>query len=110
MIVKDGVMINGLHPKMQIANCKVAVIYAKRGKEFRLTGCVEYRGAKSKSLHPKGRACDWGVHCFDGEADMKDVRDEIDNALGPDYDVILELKGPESHIHGEYDPSNPKVI
>jgi len=105
VIVKDGTTILGLHPKMQIANCKVAVIYAKHGYKFRLTAGIDLFGHMKGSLHPRGRACDWGVQGLD-IIQAKDLRDEIDAALGPDFDVLLE----DDHIHGEYDPDNPKVI
>ena len=105
MIVKDGTTLLGLHPKMQIANCIVAVIYFKNGFKFRLTAGVDQFGHSAKSFHPKGRACDWGIQGLSIQQ-VKDLRDEIDLKLGPDYDIVLE----KDHIHGEYDPDNPKVI
>ena len=105
MKIKNGVMIFGLHPEMQRANCIASVLYSKYGKELVLTSGVEYRGGNG-SLHEKGRACDYRIRFFEDQTTKESVACELTELLGNDFDVILEA----DHIHCEYDPDDAKII
>lgn len=106
MNLKKGVVLVGLHSMMIIACAKAAVIWAKHGKELTVTDAVCPR---KSGFHPKGRACDYRVNRFAKPLQMV-LRQELANALGNDYDVILHGKGSSIHIHVEFDPTNPKII
>ena len=103
MNVKDGVILYGLHPKMQIANCIATRIWFEFNQTLVITEGVIIRAT---GFHPLGRACDYRTRYFDDAQEKRDVAVELQNALGNDYDVVLE----SDHIHCEYDPDNPKVI
>jgi len=106
MRLKTGVIITGLHAKMQIANAKAAVIWARHGKELVITDGIV---ARKSGFHPLGRACDYRVNIFAKPLQML-LRDELAVELGNHYDVILHGEGDEIHIHCEFDPDNPKII
>ena len=104
MKLKNGVSLYGLHPKMQVANGIAAVIYQEAGQELVVTAGLDGKHGDN-SLHYKGRACDYRTWYFSDEQ-KKEVVQELARRLGDDYDVVLEA----THIHCEYDPTNPKVI
>lgn len=57
------------------------------------------------TLHPSGNAIDlrvWGMT----RSEQYQARDRLKKLLGPDYDVVVELKKP--HIHVEFDPKPKK--
>lgn len=105
MKLKNGVIITGLHSKMQIANAKAAVIWSRNKQELVITEGVCYR--KEGGFHPLGRACDYRIRYFPTSL-WSQIRQELQDELGNDYDVILEVK--KRHIHVEYDVDNPKII
>lgn len=103
--VKDNsVNLYGLHPMMQIANMKAAVIWHGYGLDLVITSGNDSKHMPG-SLHYHGRACDYRIWGMSDEI-VHDVVNLLKQKLGPDYDVVLE----KDHIHCEYDPSNPKVI
>lgn len=104
MHLKEFVNIHGLHPKMQIANCRAAVVWFRHDQELVITSGLEGTHSE-KSLHYRGRACDYRTSYFSREKALV-VAEELRQVLGPDYDVVVE----NTHIHCEYDPSNPKII
>lgn len=104
--LKSGVVLVGLHQMMQVANAKAAVIWYQNECELTITEGVCPR---KSGFHPKGRACDYRVNCY-SKAVQRDLREELADELGNDYDVILHGEGDSIHIHCEYDPINPKII
>jgi len=106
MKLKNGVIITGLHAKMQIANAKAAVIWSKYGHELVITEAIVIRNS---GFHPLGRASDYRVNYFTHEIQQQVAR-ELQEELGSDYDVILHGDGDSIHVHCEYDPDNPKII
>ena len=100
MKVKAGTTIRGLNPEMQIANAKASVIYRQHNQELWITAGVDPTGHTDTSFHPKGDACDWRTRYFKDQAEKIAVRDELQEELGYDYDVVLE----SDHIHCEFDP------
>jgi hypothetical protein len=105
MKIADGVNLYGLHPKMQIANCILAVLFYRNGVYPMLITSANDKTHSDGSLHYKSRACDyriWGIIEGRRVQFAQACRDE----LGSEYDVVLK----PDHLHIEYDPSNPKVI
>lgn len=103
MKLKPGVRLKGLSPQMVLAAMVVDDLYKKRGLE-----CVITSGNDSKhmlgSLHYSGNALDFRTHYQELNHLEIDLRDEIRECLGPDFDVVLEGVGtPGEHIHLEYD-------
>lgn len=105
MNIESNVNLIGLHPMMQIANCKMAVIFYQFGIYTpTITSAID--GIHSAgSLHKKGRACDYRVWGLTNEQQVE-LRLKAEDVLGNSYDVVLE----PNHLHIEYDPDNPKVI
>ena len=99
MIVKEGTTLRGLQPAMQLANCAAELVWNRHGKECVITAGVEF-GHSRGSKHPDGDACDYRTRYFRDQAEKERVRNELAQALGTDYDVVLE----SDHIHCEYDP------
>jgi hypothetical protein len=95
--------VDGIKPEALIIWMVASQVYRDWG--FRECVLTEGTGAhddKPGSLHPDGYAVDLrtrGMSVFVANA----IAGEIDNRLGPDYDVFFE-GGPAPHIHGEYDP------
>lgn len=99
-----GVNLIGLHPKMQLCNCILTVLYYQFDQVLVITSAVD--GVHTKgSLHPKGRACDYRIWYFT-EEQLEELVRAINKALGPGYDVVMEA----DHLHIEYDPDDPKAI
>ncbi len=105
MKTKKGVILHGLHPMMQIANAKATLVWWQNGEELVITEAVITR---KTGLHPEGKACDYRIWYFvdyDDELDVGKVYEVaamLQEALGDDYDVIVELD--KWHIHCEWDP------
>jgi hypothetical protein len=102
MKLKPGVKLTDLVPQMVLAARIIEGVYDNYRCE-----CVITSGNDSKhganSLHYKGRALDFRTKNYAG--DKRALRDEIKEALGDDFDVILEdLGGVNEHIHTEYEP------
>ena len=115
MIVKKGASIEGTSPKIKHAIEVVDKIYLAHGID---QGVVVTSGTegqpgdgvhKHDSLHYTGNAFDCRIWVFKkvstGATDMtkvKAVAKQIREALGKDYDVLVE----SDHIHIEYDPKS----
>ncbi len=100
MKIKRGVRIDGLHPKMRKVRIEANRIWAKYGKELVITSGREMARHSAGSLHYDLRALDLRTRYFKSEEEKIKVRNELAEALGEEYDVVLEV----SHIHAEYDP------
>lgn len=96
--IKEGVDFAMLDPRIIPAVWKCHAIYDQYGKP-----CVITSGRDSKhscmSKHYFGMAVDLRTRFFSESQKIK-VSTEIRDALGKDFDVILE----SDHIHVEYDP------
>ncbi len=103
-MIKSGVDLRGLTPQMAIAYtiaCKVYGQYA----------CVITSGSDSKhgpnSLHYSGQALDLRTNNLPPQA-VQSIVDRLKEALGAQFDVVLE----SDHIHLEWDvkekPTNPE--
>ena len=102
MRLKAGVKLTDLAPQVVLAAFIVGRIY----DSYRCD-CVVTSGNDSKhganSLHYRGRALDFRTKNYTG--DKQALRDEIKEALGEEFDVLLEdPDGDNEHLHVEYDP------
>lgn len=95
--IKHDVDLRGIQPQMAIAIAIAASVYAARGggSDLMITSGVEGTHMVG-SLHYKGLAVDLRMP----SANRTAVRDALADALGPQFDVILEA----DHVHLEYDP------
>lgn len=104
MKLKAGVRLTDLCPQMVLG----AVIVERVFDAFRAE-CVITSANDSKhgemSWHYKGRALDFRTKYDSMNGQEQALRDSIKEALGQDFDVVLEAVGtPNEHIHVEYDP------
>lgn len=96
MRLKPGVRLLGLRPEMW------AVVLAARELWHPVTLTSAVEGTHSPgSHHYKGYALDLRTHGLSVEP--QDARQMLQEALGGDFQVILE----EDHLHVEFDPQEP---
>ena len=104
MRFKHGVKLADLKPQMALGAVVVRDVYAALDPNC---SCTMTSANDSKhgdgSLHYYGKALDFRTHDFSG--DKARLRAEVKDALGPDFDVVLEGVGtPNEHLHVEWDP------
>jgi len=102
MKIKPGVRVFGLRPEMVLALVICESIYRKHGVEVVITAGIEGKH-KRGSFHYAGAAADIRIWNLPETVQPVSVRNEIADALGPDFDVVLE----SDHIHVEFDPKDP---
>ena len=88
----SGLCIETIHAIMQCL-----YVFKKLGYSTMTITSANDGDHKTRSLHYEGRAFDVRTR---NVTDVFALRDEIQELLGPDYDVILEV----DHIHVEHDP------
>ena len=107
-MLKPGVDIQGLQPQMVLAFAIIQPIYHRMGYECVITAACDGKHL-TNSLHYKGLALDFRIKhviSIDKPRLIKDIKD----ALGQDFDVLLEDAGtPNEHAHVEHDPK-PRTI
>ena len=96
--LKPGVRFEGIHSRVIEALPILDRIYTSFGRELVITSARDGQHMKG-SLHYEGKALDLRTFYFT-PLKRQEVHFEIRNALGPDFDVILE----KDHIHLELDP------
>lgn len=104
MKIKHGVSLKDFTPQMALAACVVREVYRELDPSC---SCTITSANDSKhsatSWHYKGFALDFRTHDFKG--DKQELLHALREALGPEFDVLLEGEGtPNEHIHVEYDP------
>lgn len=96
--LKDGsVQPVDLHPKLTWAIFQAERVYFKHDKRMVITSLNDGKHMQG-SKHYEGKAMDlriWGL-----ESKLEQVKKELQDALGKDFDVVLE----GDHFHIEYDP------
>lgn len=100
--LKQGVRIGGLRPEVVVALIVVEGIFREEQKDAIITSMTD--GVHSRrSLHYSGAAFDCRIrHIPDSQDKWEWITKRIQDALGVDFQVILERMGP--HIHIEYQP------
>jgi len=95
MLIKAGVDISRLRPEIRKKLNEIArIVWETEHQELVITST--YEGSHSEgSLHYANLAVDIRIYKHGLE-----LRSDLRNKLGSDYDVILEA----DHIHIEYDP------
>ena len=97
-MIKSSVDLRGLQPQMCIAYLIASRCYEKHGYTCVITSASDSKHGPN-SLHYCGKALDIRTrHVL--EVIKPALRDEIADALGPQFDVVLE----SDHIHLEFDP------
>lgn len=97
---KQGVRAYGLAPEMLLALDRAAIVYQAFDKDCTVTSARGDRHSV-KSRHYSGLAVDLRTRDLT-EVQIRQIHEGLIQALGPDYDVILEA----DHFHIEYDPKN----
>lgn len=97
---KSGVVMWDMHPAVTDALPTMdTVSVATIGREALITTARDGEHMKT-SLHYKGRALDLRTKDV-ADAVLVHYRDNLAEALGDDWDVVLE----RTHIHVEFDPN-----
>ena len=96
--LKKGVSVTGIRSEVIFGLMVSNSVYEKNGAECVITSVVDGTHSKT-SLHYAGCAADLRTRNIPQHLQIK-VRDEIKEALGVDYDVVLE----KDHIHFEWQP------
>ncbi len=99
MRIKDGASINGINPNIIAVLLPAAIVWDRHGQELVITAGTDGEHSEG-SLHYKGLALDFRTRYF-GHDQMYEVAQDLRDAVGDDYDVVLE----PTHIHIEFDPS-----
>ena len=96
--LKHDTNLTGVKPEMVMAAMVVASVYDAMGYSTVVTSACDGKHGRG-SLHYVGLALDFRTrHVAAGEHDK--LRDMVADALGPQFDVVLE----ETHLHVEYQP------
>lgn len=98
MKLKKGVKTAGMQPEIMLAICITKDVYLKHGRELVITSIMDGKH-KEGSKHYIGQAFDTRTRYFSND-DRDKVASEIAEALGDDYDVVIE----STHLHIEHDP------
>ncbi len=94
--LKPGVRLTGIRPETLLAVMVAERAYNQAGHELVVTSCVDGKHGRG-SLHYSGAAVDLRTRDVPSDA-MQEIVAEIREALGADFDVILET----DHLHIEY--------
>lgn len=103
MAIKHDVVLEQLTPQLVLAMSITASIMARHSYDFVLTSVGDGKH-KVGSLHYKGRAFDFRTNKIH-ESMRARIFTDIREALGPEFDVLLE----KDHGHVEWDPEYLKT-
>ncbi|HEX9768458.1 MAG TPA: hypothetical protein VGA50_04705 [Kiloniellales bacterium] len=99
--LKPDVDVGGIRPELVLAVAFAIPVFAAHGAACVVTSARDGRHSRG-SLHYAGLAID--LRSLDlPPADWEIVRDQLAQALGPQYDVVLE----RDHFHVEFQPKGP---
>jgi hypothetical protein len=100
VILKAGVVMNGVQPQIWYAIGMAEAVYLEHGHALVVTCLKEGHQDRPHSLHHTGMAVDFRIRDM-GIATVALIQQQLKTALAPlGYDVVLE----SDHIHVEYDP------
>ena len=94
--LKPGVRLTGIRPEILFALIATERAYNQAGHELVVTSCVDSKHSRG-SLHYSGAAVDLRTRDVPPDV-MQAIVAEVREALGADFDVILE----SDHLHIEY--------
>lgn len=98
MRLKEGVRAAGMRPEIALAASIADAVYRSHGYDLVITSLLDGKHSAT-SLHYSGAAMDLRTrHLKAGDADA--IVTDLSDALGQDYDVVLE----SDHIHVEFQP------
>ncbi len=97
-MIKPGVDVRGIQPEILLARIIAGEIFARYGVACIITSALDGKHSKN-SKHYTGQAIDLRTRHMDARL-WPVVAEELNKALGPQYDVVLE----SDHIHVEHDP------
>lgn len=102
MIVKQGASIEGCRPEILIAAITIiAPIFLAHDRIAVITsGTEKYKHSAKRSAHYRGDALDFRHRFFRSMDKKAEVYQEMVDALGPDFVVVLE----STHYHIHYAP------
>lgn len=109
MRLKPGVRLLGIRPETWAIAFAADPLWLAAGVAggVMISACTEGVHMRA-SPHYLGCALDLRVHDLPPTISHEAVRTQLADALGADFDVLLERVGtPEVHIHGEFDPKTP---
>ena len=102
MKLKTGVKLKDLSPQMVLGANIIDRVYMEHSHNPTVTSCNDGKHSET-SLHYSGNALDWRTKDFYG--DKQALVYAIKDALGSNFDVVLEALGTDNeHIHTEYQP------
>lgn len=102
MIVKEGVSLEGCRPEILTAAITIiAPIFLKHDRIAVITsGTENIKHSAKRSAHYRGDALDFRNRFFRSTKKKVQVLEELTEALGPDFVVVLE----KTHYHIHYAP------
>lgn len=101
---KYDVKVNGLKPETLFAIVVVYSMYQAITTNLRITSITEGKHS-SQSLHYVGYAVDFGLEDITTHELRVQFRDNVNDALTNEYDVVLEEpEGAIPHLHVEFQP------
>lgn len=110
MRLKAGVRVSGIRPETLLALLIADSLYTAAGVELVVTSVVDGRH-KAGSRHFAAFAADLRTKNLPSSTPAGVMRNLLGEALGEDFDVVLEDAGGENeHLHVEYDPKRPLTI
>lgn len=99
----EGVRFRELRPEIYSIFSTIDEVFKHHGLECTITSAND-RAHMVNSLHYRNLALDLRSH-FIPKGYEQSMVDELQEALGSDYDILLEgLNTPNEHIHLEFDP------
>lgn len=99
----EGVRFRELRPEIYSIFSTIDEVFKHHGLECTITSAND-KTHMTNSLHYRNLALDLRSH-FIPKGYEQSMVDELQEALGSDYDILLEgLNTPNEHIHLEFDP------
>ena len=102
MIVKEGVSLKGCRPEILAAAITIiAPVFKKHDRTAVITsGTEKVKHSAKRSAHYRGDALDFRNRFFPTVEKKAEVLQDLTEALGPDFVVVLE----STHYHIHYAP------
>ena len=99
-MIKLGVDVRGIQPEILLALIAASEVFSRYASKAIITSGLEGEHLEG-SKHYDGQAIDLRIRHLDKRL-WSIIAEDLEKALGPQYDVILEAD--KLHIHVEFDP------